>query len=152
MAVVVSDPAFIGELGNDISSVDLSLIGGTDTDPRQIFNKQLQLRVDKETDEVVSFSWTSLKGNITISEDGLFTYHGAVAFDGSDTVEISLLKDGEEVDTLTINVTGYPVSTVDLDNGNALVFFSNVHPPHGVDAIAGDTISDARVQGFHAAA
>ena len=43
MAVVVSDPAFIDEGGNDISSVALSLIGGTGTAPRQIFTKQLQL-------------------------------------------------------------------------------------------------------------
>ena len=141
MSVVV-DPIFVDESQNEISNLDLSLIGGTDAAQEQMFNKQLQLHVDKGANEVVSFSVTSSsKGNVTISEDGLVTYHGAVAFDGSDTVEIGLLKDGQEVDTLTINVTGYPVSSVDLDNGNALVFFSNVHPPHGVDAIAGGDTS-----------
>ena len=77
MAVVVSDPAFIDEGGNDISSVALSLIGGTGTAPRQIFTKQLQLRVDKEPEDVVSFSVnSSSKGNITISNDGLLLTTG----------------------------------------------------------------------------
>ena len=137
-------PLFIDEGGNDISSVALSLIGGTRHCSKQIFTKQLELHVDKGTDEVVSFYVnSSSNGNITISNDGLLTYHGNTAFNGSNTVEIGLLSDGVEVDTLSINVTGYPVSTVDLDNGNALVFFNNVHPPHGVDAIAGgDTSGD----------
>ena len=123
MAVVVYDPVFIDGLGNDISSVDLSLIEGTDTAPSQIFTKQLQLHVDKGQEDNVSYSVTSSsKGNITISDDGILTYHGTAAFNGSDTAEIGLLRDGVEVDTLSINVTGYPVSTVDLDNGMHLYF------------------------------